>query len=127
MIEKLGRKVTMFHPDGTPARATLSVSFKEYRTLRKQLEDTARRYYELAARYADEFHRDMDALGCVRPDGQLNDHLSLDQRGIHIKANQPPVTTVYIILLEGNVDHGFLGDFKKFKPHFFFVRGCSSH
>lgn len=38
VIEKLGRKVTMFHPDGTPARATLSVSFKEYRTLRQQLE-----------------------------------------------------------------------------------------
>jgi nucleoid-associated protein YgaU len=38
VIEKLGRKVTVFHPDGTPARATLSVSFKEYRTLRQQLE-----------------------------------------------------------------------------------------
>ena len=37
VIEKLTRKVTMFHPDGTPARATLSVSFKEYRTLREQL------------------------------------------------------------------------------------------
>jgi nucleoid-associated protein YgaU len=42
VIEKLGRKVTMFHPDGTPARATLSVSFKEYRTLRQQLEDPRR-------------------------------------------------------------------------------------
>jgi len=42
IIEKLGRKVTMFHPDGTPARATLSVSFKEYRTLRQQLEDPRR-------------------------------------------------------------------------------------
>jgi nucleoid-associated protein YgaU len=42
VIEKLGRKVTMFHPDGTPARATLSVSFKEYRTLRRQLEDPRR-------------------------------------------------------------------------------------
>ena len=42
VIEKLGRKVTMFHPDGTPARATLSVSFKEYRTLRKQLEEPRR-------------------------------------------------------------------------------------
>ena len=41
-IEKLGRKVTKFHPDGTPARATLSVSFKEYRTLRQQLEDPRR-------------------------------------------------------------------------------------
>jgi len=42
IIEKLSRKVTMFHPDGTPARATLSVSFKEYRTLRQQLEDPRR-------------------------------------------------------------------------------------
>jgi nucleoid-associated protein YgaU len=42
VIEKLGRKVTMFHPDGTPARATLSVAFKEYRTLRQQLEDPRR-------------------------------------------------------------------------------------
>ncbi|HZR83917.1 MAG TPA: LysM peptidoglycan-binding domain-containing protein [Candidatus Binatia bacterium] len=42
VIEKLGRKVTLFHPDGTPARATLSVSFREYRTLRRQLEDPRR-------------------------------------------------------------------------------------
>lgn len=38
VIEKLGRKVTMFRPDGTPARATLAVTFREYRTLREQLE-----------------------------------------------------------------------------------------
>src|SRR5215467_14384969 len=42
VIEKLGRKVTMFHPDGSPARLTLSVSFKEYRTLRQQIEDPRR-------------------------------------------------------------------------------------
>jgi nucleoid-associated protein YgaU len=42
VIEKLSRKVTMFHPDGTPARATLSVSFKEYRTLSQQLQDPRR-------------------------------------------------------------------------------------
>jgi nucleoid-associated protein YgaU len=42
VIEKLSRKVTVFHPDGTPARATLSVSFKEYRTLRQQIEDPRR-------------------------------------------------------------------------------------
>lgn len=42
VIEKLGRKVTKFHPDGTPARATLTVNFKEYRTLRQQLEDPRR-------------------------------------------------------------------------------------
>ena len=37
VIEKLGRKVSMFQPDGTPARARLSVTFKEYRTLEQQL------------------------------------------------------------------------------------------
>jgi len=42
VIEKLGRKATMFHPDGTPARATLSITFKEYRTLRQQLEEPRR-------------------------------------------------------------------------------------
>lgn len=42
VIEKLGRKVTKFHPDGTPARATLSVSFKEYRTLSQQLQEPRR-------------------------------------------------------------------------------------
>lgn len=42
VIEKLGRKVTLFHPDGTPARCTLSVSFKEYRTLKRQLEEPRR-------------------------------------------------------------------------------------
>lgn len=33
LLEKLSRKVTLFRPDGTPARATLNVSFKEYKTL----------------------------------------------------------------------------------------------
>ena len=42
VIDKLGRKVTMFHPDGTPARVSLSVAFKEYRTLRQQLENPRR-------------------------------------------------------------------------------------
>ena len=42
VIEKIGRKVTMFHPDGSPARLTLSVSFKEYRTLRNLVEDPRR-------------------------------------------------------------------------------------
>jgi nucleoid-associated protein YgaU len=42
VIEKIGRKVTMFHPDGAPARVTLSVSFKEYRTLRQLIENPRR-------------------------------------------------------------------------------------
>ena len=32
----------MFHPDGAPARVTLSVSFKEYRTLRQLIEKPRR-------------------------------------------------------------------------------------
>jgi nucleoid-associated protein YgaU len=42
VIEKMSRKVTMFHPDGTPARVTLSVTFKEYRTLRELIESPRR-------------------------------------------------------------------------------------
>lgn len=37
IIEKLSRKVTMFHPDGTPARVTISVAFKEYKTIGDQI------------------------------------------------------------------------------------------
>ena len=42
VIEKLGRKFTMFHPDGTPARALLTVSFREYRTLPQQIQNPRR-------------------------------------------------------------------------------------
>ncbi|MGY4404074.1 CIS tube protein [Bradyrhizobium sp. USDA 3315] len=33
IIEKLSRKLAMFQPDGQPVRATVSMSFKEYKTL----------------------------------------------------------------------------------------------
>jgi nucleoid-associated protein YgaU len=33
IFEKMSRKITLFQPDGIPARATLNVSFKEYKTL----------------------------------------------------------------------------------------------
>ncbi|REE18421.1 hypothetical protein B0G71_1437 [Paraburkholderia sp. BL27I4N3] len=39
IIEKLSTKVTLFQPDGTPARATMAVSFKEYRTLPELIVD----------------------------------------------------------------------------------------
>lgn len=42
VIDKLSRKISLFQPDGTPARARVSVSFKEYRTLQDQL-NTPRR------------------------------------------------------------------------------------
>jgi hypothetical protein len=33
IVEKLSRKITLFQPDGIAARATLNVTFKEYKTL----------------------------------------------------------------------------------------------
>src|SRR5260221_14178233 len=39
IIEKLSRKITLFEPDGTPSRATINVSFKEYKTLPELVND----------------------------------------------------------------------------------------
>src|SRR5215213_5655909 len=36
VLEKIGRKVSLFRPDGTPARASLSVAFREYRPLSRE-------------------------------------------------------------------------------------------
>lgn len=33
IIEKMSRKMTLFHPNGMPARASVNITFKEYRTL----------------------------------------------------------------------------------------------
>jgi nucleoid-associated protein YgaU len=39
IIEKASRKITLFRPDGTPARASISVAFKEYKTLVELIND----------------------------------------------------------------------------------------
>ena len=39
IIEKLSRKITLFRPDGTPARAALNIAFKEYKTLPELVND----------------------------------------------------------------------------------------
>jgi nucleoid-associated protein YgaU len=39
ILEKISRKITLFQPEGTAARATLSVSFKEYKTLPELIND----------------------------------------------------------------------------------------
>jgi hypothetical protein len=39
VVEKVSQRFTMFLGDGTPVRATLSVSFKQYRTVKEQIED----------------------------------------------------------------------------------------
>ena len=42
VIDKLSQRFTMFLADGTPVRATLNVSFRQYRTLAEQLADPSR-------------------------------------------------------------------------------------
>jgi hypothetical protein len=41
-VEKITRRFTMFREDGTPVRATLNVTFKEYKTIAEQLSGTPR-------------------------------------------------------------------------------------
>jgi hypothetical protein len=43
IIERLSQRFTMFAQDGTPVRATVSVTFKEYKTVREQLNEISRR------------------------------------------------------------------------------------
>lgn len=42
VVEKISQRYTMFLGDGTPVRATLSVTFKQYRTISEQLEEPRR-------------------------------------------------------------------------------------
>jgi hypothetical protein len=42
VIEKLSQKYTLFRPNGTPARASLQVSFREYLTIQQQLREPRR-------------------------------------------------------------------------------------
>lgn len=42
IIEKVSQKFTFFLDDGTPVRATLSVTFKEYKTIQQQLAEIGR-------------------------------------------------------------------------------------
>lgn len=42
VVEKISQRFTMFLSDGTPVRATLTVNFKQYRTVAEQLEDPRR-------------------------------------------------------------------------------------
>lgn len=39
IVEKLSRKFTLFQPDGTPARATASISFRSYKTIAEMTSD----------------------------------------------------------------------------------------
>jgi hypothetical protein len=39
IVDSIQQKFTLFNPDGIPLRATLTVSFREYRTLEEQISD----------------------------------------------------------------------------------------
>jgi len=39
VIERLGQRFTMFREDGVPVRATLNVTFREYKTIEEQLSE----------------------------------------------------------------------------------------
>jgi len=58
-IERLTQKFTMFLNDGTPVRATLNVTFKEYKTVKEQLEEIGR---ESADRTKRETVKEGDSL-----------------------------------------------------------------
>jgi nucleoid-associated protein YgaU len=50
VIEKLSQRFTMFRSDGTPVRATLNVTFKQFRSLADQLEQPRRNSSDMTKR-----------------------------------------------------------------------------
>jgi Contractile injection system tube protein/LysM domain len=59
IIEKISQKFTFFLDDGTPVRATLSVTFKEYKTVEQQLQEIGR---QSADRTTRKVFREGDSL-----------------------------------------------------------------
>lgn len=56
VVEKVSQKLTMFTPGGTPVRATLSVTFKQYRTISEQLAHPRRNSADKTKRRVLEAH-----------------------------------------------------------------------
>lgn len=56
VVEKVSQKLTMFTPGGTPVRATLSVTFKQYRTIAEQLTHPRRNSADKTKRRVLEAH-----------------------------------------------------------------------
>lgn len=52
VVERLSQRFTMFLADGTPVRATLSVTFKQYQPIREQLQNPRRTSADKSARHA---------------------------------------------------------------------------
>ena len=56
VVEKITQKLTMFRSDGTPVRANLSVTFKQYKTIAEQLDDPRRNSADKTKRRVFEAH-----------------------------------------------------------------------
>ena len=70
MVEKITQKLTMFRSDGTPVRATLSVTFKQHKTIAEQLDDPRRNSADKTKRRVFEAH-DSIWLLAAREYGQV--------------------------------------------------------
>lgn len=56
VVEKISQRLTMFRSDGTPVRATLSVSFRQYQTIAEQLKNPRRNSADKTKRRVLEAH-----------------------------------------------------------------------
>ncbi|MBB2948491.1 hypothetical protein FB565_008274 [Actinoplanes lutulentus] len=56
VVERISQRFTMFRSDGTPVRATLTVTFKQYRALAEQLEEPRRNSADKTKRRVMESH-----------------------------------------------------------------------
>ena len=56
VVEKVSQRFTMFRSDGTPVRATLNVTFRQYKSLAEQLQDPRRNSADKTKRRVLEAH-----------------------------------------------------------------------
>lgn len=70
VVEKIAQRFTMFRSDGTPVRATLTVTFKQYKTIAEQLDDPRRNSADKTKRRVFEAH-DSIWLLAAREYGQV--------------------------------------------------------
>lgn len=70
VVEKISQRFTMFKSDGTPVRATLTVTFKQYKTIVEQLDDPRRNSADKTKRRVLEAH-DSIWLLAAREYGQV--------------------------------------------------------
>ncbi len=70
VVEKISQRFTMFRSDGTPVRATLTVTFKQHRTIAEQLENPRRNSADKTKRRVFEAH-DSIWLLAAREYGQV--------------------------------------------------------